>query len=238
MSGEASPLKRAHRRFGEAILARRRKGEDQLDRGLDPAAERAICHAALDALRAWLAPGNREPFPKDVALYLETQLAFVVDGIRPPSWWVLMRDGRGTRHWPIEAECRRAAVLYIRAARAGIVSDPAPVKTVAEWFGATPEAIKKWLAKYPHVTPDDFRPDLAQEAARAEAAVLEVRRLDMAGVPYKRNLHSARAQIDELKAARVTLLVALAKKAGEVYRAYSNKKNWPLSQSGASVKAP
>lgn len=78
---------------------------------------------------------------------------------------------RGNEPGPHENRDIGYAVAYIKAVRAGLITDPSPLKSVASAYGANLRTVKRWQAKYEFVLPTDFFPD-AQDSERG--ALLDV----------------------------------------------------------------
>lgn len=69
----------------------------------------------------------------------------------------VVEDSRklGSGLWRGEAEDRQCAVRYVQAAKAGLIADKSPVKTVADSFLVTRQTVQSWVVQSSAFEEDD-----------------------------------------------------------------------------------
>ena len=88
---------------------------------------------------------------------IANQIQYIVAGKYPEP--IAQLTGRGSPGvGPHESRDIGIAVAYIKAAKSGDIKDRAPVKRIAQLFGVTPGAVRKWQRKYDFAEPNDFFP--------------------------------------------------------------------------------
>lgn len=170
------PVSEAYGRFVTARLGRTAKDRDTEGR-LHWESERQLWEAARDVLRAYHRPGNASPFPQELAHWLADAADELLTGRLPESIGLLQRAGTAG-YGPRLRSDMEAAVLYVRAAKAGLVEDTSPVRTVAAAYDISEETYRDWRRKHgaARVTdPQVFLPELTDHE-RAEATITLMRK--------------------------------------------------------------
>lgn len=112
-----------------------------------------IWQAIIDVLNAYRSKENGaltgsyiEPFPAEVAGILERTIASILAGYMPESFQAGI--GAPSTH-PLEKIDQSNAVLYVTAAKEGLIADKHPVKTVCAKFGVAASTYRRWAKLYP-----------------------------------------------------------------------------------------
>lgn len=123
--------------------------------------ERAYA-AALLVLRAYLLRQNfgpdgrpKEDLPYALVKMICNNIDYVRAGYLPDPVKDMLRPG-SPGIGPHESRDIGLAVAYVRAAKDGVVIDRHPVKTVAQWFGVTDRAVRRWQQTRPNTAYSDF----------------------------------------------------------------------------------
>jgi len=105
--------------------------------------EKMIQEAVFECLDEYI-NGNLEEFPKDIAVELRTSMRDILWGITPDLFKT--HKGIGERTYsPTVNDCIEAAVRYIRFAKAGLIDDKSPNKTIKEEYGVAKSTVSTWL---------------------------------------------------------------------------------------------
>jgi hypothetical protein len=149
------PIAKAYRAYVSAKIASYlgRSGSDPRQQ------EKAIWRPVYDALRAYEQPGNREPFPAEMAFAIAEALEAMLDtGHLPPAFKALSKNGSSGRG---NLETKHATIMaarYMLEVRARRINDPTPNKTVRKAFGGISEAlVRQWVKKYRAEAEADMR---------------------------------------------------------------------------------
>lgn len=110
---------------------------------------------------------------------LRTQFLYLAAGQIPGP--MLMVRKKGKEPGPDESQDIGVAISYIHAARAGIIADGNPIKTICDAYGANKRTVQRWRAERDWVTPDMFFPELSGPEL-AESVTVAMQR---AGAAYK-----------------------------------------------------
>lgn len=185
-------------------------------------------------------------FPLEAALYLIEQLDELKAGIIPFAWRVLLHEKQGQRDHPREVEAKRRGVLYVKAAKAALLSDKHPVKTVAGCFSVDRNTVRRWLkstaldglafeetldivhSQVAHLLPDTcdrggFKKMLKALEKRHAAVMRFARRWDV----------DARSVLREIDDA----LSSMVENAGREYCAFKKHRNWYLKSAALVTEA-
>lgn len=133
-------------------------------------------------LRIYISKSSQsgESFPITLAHLIANQIKYIAVGKLPNPIEAL--TGRGPPGVGFhEGRDRAIAVAYIKAARAGLINDSAPVTTVCRCYGVTDGAARKWQRKYDFVEIADFYPGVTD----SERASLLVKAMKLAGKVYR-----------------------------------------------------
>jgi hypothetical protein len=118
-------------------------------------------------LRAYCRPSNwpsfdapQEHLPIQLAHSIANQIQYIVAGKCPEP--IAQLTGRGSPGvGPHESRDIGIAVAYIKAAKSGDIKDRAPVKRIAQLFGVTHGAVRKWQRNYAFAEANDFFPHVS-----------------------------------------------------------------------------
>lgn len=135
---------------------------------LEPALERQMWEAILAVLRSYVSDDNlidgnpRRQFPTEVAGWIGNVLeCLLVTGRMPATLQILRRKTGASKYGPVVIEAIKMAVLYTKAARAGVVKDRRWRQTILYAFGISGDTYKEWQEAYrgAHANPDTYWPD-------------------------------------------------------------------------------
>ncbi len=133
--------------------------------GPSPAIERQLWAATGEILKAYISPDNWakngigqpiQHLPIEVAHWLENLIEQTLAGAIPATVRAVARSGPPQYSGALLAAIE-TAVRYVDAARAGIVIDRAPVKTVVQAFNIKRGTFKKWRGMVDLATTDPER---------------------------------------------------------------------------------
>ena len=107
-----------------------------------------------------------DALPREMAVELAFALKEIAAGFETSLFMPVRSRGNPGRR-PTETECIEAAVRYRRAVKAGLIEDPAPMKTIIAaysapgkvWGAAHRDTVRRWMKdrRFEHVKPDDVR---------------------------------------------------------------------------------
>lgn len=83
-----------------------------------------------------------ETLSPEIALAVSEALGELLARKAPREWRGI--SGQGGADTPLIRDAIASAARYIRAARAGMIADTSPVRTVVEAFGAHARTVRRW----------------------------------------------------------------------------------------------
>jgi len=85
-----------------------------------------------------------DEFPKGNAYELMVAMESVLEGNKPDL--LITNKNRGERTYsPVVKLCIRNAVTYVKYAKAGLINDPSPNKTIREHYDVSASTVRTWL---------------------------------------------------------------------------------------------
>lgn len=125
-----------------------------------------------------LLPATPPEIPTQMLMDIWHLVATAVTGKTPKVISVLKHKGTPGAP-PLERQAIRQACLYVAACKAGIISNSAHTKTVAEAYGVNTETVRGWVKRFP-VDASKFHPDWG-----AQRETIITNRMNRAGARYK-----------------------------------------------------
>jgi hypothetical protein len=117
----------------------------------------------------------REHFPPALAQHVARNLLILGHGDLPSWVGALRRRGAPKGHPAMEQDIL-TAVMYRKAADKGWVRDKTPVKTIADAYGVSRQAVQKWVDARAHASPQSLNFKTEEEIRAAfEAAAARYR---------------------------------------------------------------
>lgn len=154
-------------------------------------------------LRAYCLPSNwassdapREHVPIQLAHLIANQIGYIVAGKCPePIAQLIGRGAPGVG--PHESRDIGIAVAYIKAVKSKDIKDSAPVTRIAQLFGVTRGAVRKWQRKYAFTEPSDFFP----HASFSERLTLIENEIRKAARRYREEGRGSQGRLDRWNSA-------------------------------------
>jgi hypothetical protein len=118
-------------------------------------------------LRCYCRPENWEngvpveTIPLVLARNIANDFDYILAGDLPSTLKNVLNCRRRAGRGPHEKRDISCAVAYVKAAKAGLISDNSPIKTVANIYGVQRRTVSSWTSKdFSWVTPFDFSPNI------------------------------------------------------------------------------
>lgn len=122
---------------------------------------RAMWEAARDALRE---VRDGQQIDGEIADWLLHTIGELLANQTPQEIEYLLERKKGTSPDSLDIkESKKYAILYVQAAKTKDVKDRTPIKTVADMYGCSKQAVRDWVKQYPSVQWDEYQTSRSTE---------------------------------------------------------------------------